>query len=142
MEGVSGAGPFYEPGRGGGLTAGAYLGAYYGLCHLALGHHALWGSNMAVRLTTWLAVRERVHRDDAELHDDLDLAFALGPGRRIRLDSSIVVGVSARSIRGTAQMRRRFRRAFRTLAVNWRAGAPREGWVARPATPMGFVQRR
>jgi glycosyltransferase involved in cell wall biosynthesis len=134
VEAVTGVGHFYEHGRAGRLTAGAYLGAYYGLCHLALGHHALWGSNMAVRRTTWLAVRERVHRDDPELHDDLDLAFVLGPGRRIRLDSSIVVGVSARSMRGAAQMRRRFRRAFRTLGVNWQAAPPWERWALRLAT--------
>jgi hypothetical protein len=118
------------------LTTAAYLGAYYLASHLALGHTALWGSNMAVRRSVWLAVRDEVHRDDAELHDDLDLAFALGPSRRIRLDPTIVVGVSARSLRGREQRRRRWLRARRTLAVNWSARPPWLRWRDR------FTSRR
>jgi cellulose synthase/poly-beta-1,6-N-acetylglucosamine synthase-like glycosyltransferase len=128
---VTGTGSFYEHGRWGRVTAGVYLAAYYGLCHLALGHHALWGSNMAMRRSAWHAVRDRVHRDDPELHDDLDLAFAMGPLLRIRLDRSLRVGVSARSLRGTYQLRRRFRRALRTLAVNWREAPPWARWASR-----------
>jgi glycosyltransferase involved in cell wall biosynthesis len=128
---VTGVGRFYELPRAGGLVAGIYLGAYYGLCYLALGHHALWGSSMAVRRATWLAVRGTVHDDDAELHDDLDLAFALGPRRAVRLDRSLTVGVSARSLVGWTQLRRRFRRAFRTLAVNWEHLPPWERWALR-----------
>ena len=128
---VTGVGRFYELPRAGGVVAGIYLGAYYGLCYLALGHHALWGSSMAVRRASWLAVRAAVHDDDAELHDDLDLAFALGPRRAVRLDRSLTVGVSARSLVGWAQLRRRFRRAFRTLAVNWEHLPPWERWAVR-----------
>ncbi|MFD1506040.1 glycosyltransferase family 2 protein [Georgenia yuyongxinii] len=137
VDAVTGVGRFYEHGRGGRLTAAAYLGAYYVLCHAALGHHALWGSGMAVRRTAWLRVRARVHRDDAELHDDLDLAFALGPVATIRLDRRLVVGVSARSLRGGAQMRRRFRRAFRTLTVNWQGMPPWRRWAERLARATG-----
>ncbi len=132
---VTGVGSFYELPRTGRLVSAVYLGAYYGLCYLALGHHALWGSSMAVRRSSWLAVRAAVHDDDAELHDDLDLAFALGPRRRVRLDRSIVVGVSARSLVGMAQLRRRFRRAFRTLAVNWRVSPPWTRWAVRLGLP-------
>lgn len=128
---VTGVGSFYELRRTGRLVAGLYLGAYYLACHAALGHHALWGSNMAVRRSAWLAVRDRVHDDDAELHDDLDLAFALGPSARIRLDLSLAVGVSARSLVGLGQVRRRFHRAFRTLAVNWSDLPPWERWDHR-----------
>jgi cellulose synthase/poly-beta-1,6-N-acetylglucosamine synthase-like glycosyltransferase len=130
---VTGTGRFAEHGRLGGATAGAYLGAYYGLCFLALAHLPVWGSSMAVRRTAWLAVRDRVHRHDPELHDDLDLAFLLAPLGRVRLDRSLRVDVSARSLRGAAQLRRRFRRAFRTLAVNWRDTPPWERWSARLA---------
>ena len=128
---VTGSGSFSEHARAGGVTAGVYLAAYYGLCYLALGHHPLWGSNMAMRRSAWQAVRDSVHRDDAELHDDLDLAFAMGPRLRIRLDPSLRVAVSARSLRGGAQLRRRFRRAFRTLGVNWREAPPWERWAYR-----------
>src|SRR5699024_771046 len=100
--------------RAGRLIAGIYLGAYYVLCHAALGHRPVWGSNMAMRRQVWQQVRTQVH-DDAEVHDDLDLAFALGPHRAILLDRSLQVGVSARSLVGAAQVGRRLRRAFRTL---------------------------
>jgi glycosyltransferase involved in cell wall biosynthesis len=109
----------------------AYLGAYYVFCGAALGHHALWGSNMALRRSAWLEVRADVHTEDPELHDDLDLAFALGPHRRIRLDRGLRVRVSGRSVRGRAQWRRRMRRAWRTILLNWEQLPPWERWAAR-----------
>ncbi len=136
---VTGVGRFYELPRAGGVVAAVYLGAYYGLCYLALGHHALWGSCMGVRRAAWHAVRARVHDDDAELHDDLDLAFVLGPRRVVRLERSLVVGVSARSLVGGAQLRRRFRRAFRTLAVNWADAPPWSRWAVRLRLPTREV---
>ncbi|MDQ0374795.1 glycosyltransferase family 2 protein [Cellulomonas humilata] len=134
LDAVTGSGQFFDLPvvlRAG--VSGAYLGAYYVLAHLALGHTALWGSSMAMRRDAWLAVRSRVSRLDPEVHDDLDLAFALGPGRRIRFDPSLRVGVSARSLRGHAQRVRRFDRAWRTLRLNWRVAPPWERWRARLA---------
>jgi len=134
-EAVTGLGRFYEWPRAGGVVAAIYLGAYYLLCTAALGHRPLWGSNMALRAAAWRQVRHRVHRDDAEVHDDLDLAFALGPHRRIALHRSLRVGVSGRSVIGCAQMRRRFARAFRTLRRNWAHLPPWERWAARLSKP-------
>lgn len=137
---VTGTGRFVDLPTGAAVLASVvYLGAYYVLAHLALGHQPLWGSSMAVRRDAWIAVRRSVGRDDPELHDDLDLAFALGPHRRIRLDRSLHVGVSARSLRGRAQRRRRMDRAWRTLSVNWRRTPPWERWWSRLA---GRTQRR
>lgn len=130
-EAITGVGRFYEFPHAGRILAGIYLGAYYLLCHAALGHWPVWGSNMALRRQVWCEVRTQVHDDDAEVHDDLDLAFALGPGRAIRLQPSLVVGVSARSLVGAAQLRRRFRRAFRTLRVNWAIMPPWRRWRMR-----------
>lgn len=140
VDAVTGVGTFYELRRAGGVVAAVYLAAYYGLCYAALGHHALWGSSMALRRATWRAVRGSVHDDDAELHDDLDLAFALGPRRVVRLDRRLSVGVSARSLVGWAQVRRRFRRAFRTLAVNWDLAPPWTRWAVRLGLPAGEVR--
>jgi glycosyltransferase involved in cell wall biosynthesis len=129
---VTGIGWFYDlpwPLRG--PVAWVYLGAYYALCHLALGHTAVWGSAMAVRRSTWEAVSPLVHREDPELHDDLDLAFVLGPMRRIALVPRLGVGVSARSLRGGAQLRRRLVRALRTLEVNWAVQPPWLRWTDR-----------
>ncbi len=132
LDAVTGIGHFYDLPRGlGGLTALGYLGSYYLFSHLALGHTALWGSNMAVLRTSWVAVRDEVNRDLAEVHDDMDLAFALGPSRRIRLDPRISVGVSARSLYGRKQRRRRLARARRTLEVNWARQPPWLRWRDR-----------
>jgi cellulose synthase/poly-beta-1,6-N-acetylglucosamine synthase-like glycosyltransferase len=129
---VTGVGRFYGlPGWAARPATWAYLGAYYVLCHAALGHHALWGSNMALRRSAWEEVRAHVHTDDPELHDDLDLAFALGPHRRIRLERTLRVQVSGRSVRGSTQWRRRMRRAWRTILVNWAHLPPWERWAVR-----------
>ncbi|MCK6212717.1 glycosyltransferase [Georgenia sp. EYE_87] len=129
---VTGTGRFYGlPAAAARPATWAYLGAYYVLCHAALGHHALWGSNMAVRRSAWDEVRAAVHTDDPELHDDLDLAFVLGPHRRIVLDRTLRVRVSGRSVLGAAQWRRRMRRAWRTILLNWQGLPPWERWAVR-----------
>jgi glycosyltransferase involved in cell wall biosynthesis len=134
LDAVTGSGEFVDlPVWMRGAVSGAYLGSYYVLAHLALGHTALWGSSMAIRRSSWLAVRSHVSRDDPEVHDDLDLAFALGPGRRIRFDPALRVGVSARSLRGHAQRVRRLDRAWRTLRLNWQVAPPWYRWRARLA---------
>ena len=138
LDAMTGTGRFHDLPVGVRTVASVgYLGAYYVLTHLALGHTTLWGSCLAVRSSTWEQVRERVVRDDAEVHDDLDLAFRLGPRRRTRLVRSWRVGVSARSLRGRSQRRRRMDRAWRTLRLNWEVAPPwerwRERWAPRPA---------
>lgn len=128
------------------VQAVVYLGSYYALGHLAAGHHVLWGSSMALRRDAWERVSGAVHRDDPELHDDMDLALVLGPAAPIALVPALAVGVSARSLRGVAQWRRRMTRAFRTLEVNWRDTPPWERWAARlapaPGLPLPLDERR
>jgi hypothetical protein len=132
VEAVTGTGWFYDLPRGvRTVMQWAYLGTFFVTVHAALGHSALWGSNMALRRRTWLEVRDAVHRDDPELHDDMDLAFVMGPHRRIRYDRRLRVGVSARCLSGRRQLVRRMRRAFRTLKVNWADQRPWERWAAR-----------
>ena len=111
--------------------AALYLGAYYALGHAAAAGPVLWGSNMALRRTAWQGVRDRVHRWDREVHDDMDLALALGPGQQVSVDPRLVVGVSARSLRGGAQLVRRFGRARRTLQLNFSESQPWERWAQR-----------
>ncbi|NNH55068.1 glycosyltransferase family 2 protein [Promicromonospora citrea] len=130
LDALTGTGLFHDAPHGlRAVLSVAYLGAYYVLAHLALGHTALWGSCMAVRAPVWRAVCGDVVRDDPEVHDDLDLAFRLGPGHRVRLLRTWRVGVSARSLRGRRQRRRRLDRAWRTLRLNWRVAPPWERWA-------------
>ena len=132
LDALTGTGRFYDAPHGLRTAAAVvYLGAYYVFGYLALGHTALWGSCMAMRSSAWQAVRRDVVRDDSEVHDDLDLAFRLGPDRRIRLCRSWRVGVSARSLHGRRQRRRRLDRAWRTLHLNWQDSPPWERWFHR-----------
>ncbi len=128
---VTGGGTFYDltPPLGAAVSR-LYLGAYHLLGYAAVANPVLWGSNMAMRRDVWWQVRDRVHRHDPEIHDDMDLAFALGTTTVVRIPS-LVVGASGRSVRGAAQMRRRFRRAFRTLRLGWAGSPPWSRWAAR-----------
>jgi glycosyltransferase involved in cell wall biosynthesis len=138
LDALTGTGRFYDLPRWAALLVRpAYLGSYYLLVHAAMGRTPVWGSNMALRRTTWQEVRDRVHRDDPELHDDIDLAFALAPHHRVRYDPRLVVGVSGRSVRGRRQLRRRLRRAMNTLEVNWRLSPPWLRWKARIESRQG-----
>lgn len=131
VDAVSGIGHFHDVSR---LLRWpalvVYLGAYYVLTWLAVGNTPLWGSSMAVRRASWGRVSALVHRS-LDVHDDMDLAFALGPHARIRFDRRLTVGVSGRSLRGPAQLRRRMARAVTTLRANWDVEPPWSRWHRR-----------
>lgn len=140
---VTGVGVFRDAPRGlGPALAVLYLGSYYLLGAAAAGHHVLWGSSMAMRSDAWRLVSPAVHRDDQELHDDMDLAMVLGPGARIGLVPSLVVRVSVRSLRGRTQRRRRLARALRTLRLNWEDAPPWERWAVTLTPPERRRNRR
>lgn len=109
--------------------AHAYLGAYAAVTGLALGHLPLFGSNLALRRSAWLAVRDDVHRHDPELHDDLDLAFHIGEHHRIRYLPGASMGMSIRPFTsGHHLMRRRVRRGFRSVLTHWPRDFPPLRW--------------
>ncbi|MCC3281283.1 MULTISPECIES: glycosyltransferase family 2 protein [Arthrobacter] len=129
---LSGPGRFYGfPRWIGPLLSWLYLGSYYQAMRLALARRPLFGSNLAMRSTAWRAVREAVHRKDAEQHDDVCLSAHLCLDYRCAWDRSLVVGMAPRAVIGPANLVRRFRRAFHTLAVHWRQEAPWERWIRR-----------
>ena len=97
-----------------------YIGAYSSIVRGLLGHPVLFGSNLAIRSTTWAQVRTRVHRDVREVHDDFDIAINLEPGTGVRFDPTLRVGVSARPFESLSGLGRRFDWAFRTMAINHR----------------------
>lgn len=110
-----------------------YIGAYSGIVGLILGHPVLFGSNLALRTSSWLDVRTRVHRETREVHDDFDIAINLAPGSGVRFDPTLRVAVSARPFATARGFGRRIDWAFRTMAVNhrdeslWRR---RRQWIA------------
>ncbi|AWH96245.1 glycosyltransferase family 2 protein [Dietzia psychralcaliphila] len=108
-----------------------YMDAYFFSVGAAMAHPVLFGSNLAMRREAWHRARDGVNRSDPELHDDIDLSFQFGAGDRLRVDRTLTVGISARPFDDPAAMRRRFSRAFRTIARNWRASPPSQRWMER-----------
>src|SRR5690606_31601970 len=64
-----------------------YIGGYRWLMSALLGHQPLFGSNFALRADTWARIRDRVHRDRREIHDDLELSIHLAPDMIVRYDA-------------------------------------------------------
>jgi glycosyltransferase involved in cell wall biosynthesis len=119
------------------VGAALYLGAYVVAVSLALGHVPLFGSNCAFRRDDWLRVRGAVHRDDALMHDDIDLSYHLGPEARIRYDHRLGMRVSARPFR-TGDFSVRLRRGFHSVYAHWPEEHPRR----RVARRLRAVVRR
>ncbi|HET8780601.1 MAG TPA: glycosyltransferase family 2 protein [Agromyces sp.] len=81
LDALSGPGRFY----GGTAVVRWYaerihMPMYYRFVAWILGHDVLYGSNLAIRATAWRVLREHVHRERADVTDDLDLAINLQPG--------------------------------------------------------------
>jgi cellulose synthase/poly-beta-1,6-N-acetylglucosamine synthase-like glycosyltransferase len=96
----------------------AYMGAYFALMTGALAQPPLFGSNMLMRRTAWLAVRHRVHRTDTMVHDDVDLSIQFDPTWRTVLDTTLVVSVSGTPVQDPGGMVLRTRRAIHTMRVS------------------------
>ncbi|PFG34787.1 glycosyltransferase family 2 protein [Sanguibacter antarcticus] len=136
LSALTGPGRFYDlPPVRGWVARVFYMRGYYWGIHAALAGVPLWGSNMALSASCWESVRERVHRTDPMVHDDIDLSFQLDPTMRVRYDRELVVGVAGRTFASPAAFRRRFTWAFHTLSVNWRTSPPWERWRARFTRP-------
>jgi len=116
---------------------GLYMGPYFVLVWSALGRPPLFGSATAMWRDTWTAVRDRVHRDDPEVHDDVDLSMQLDPAWRVLVDRALTVEVSARPLSGAASVAQRTRRAFHTFRVNGRRANPVRRWARRARVALG-----
>ena len=97
-----------------------YIGGYIWFVGWLVGHPPLFGSNLALRATTWARLRTTVHRSMREIHDDLDLAIHVQPDMPVRFDTSLRVGVSARPFKSISGLGRRLTWAYTTLALNSR----------------------
>lgn len=133
LDAATGPGVFYDPpGMGGRVLSALYMHGYRWAAGSAVAGTPLWGSNLAVRAEAWAAVRDRVHRDRADVHDDLDLSFQLHlAGRAVRHLPQLRVGAAGRMFRSRAQVRRQFRMAAATLRLNWSELSPGQRWVQR-----------
>jgi len=136
---VTGSGVFYggtAPRRW--MARHLYIGGYFVWIGALLGHPPIFGSNYAMRRDAWLVLRDIVHRDRADLHDDLDLSWWMQPGMTVVYDRALIVGVSARPLDSVRELWRRVRMAFHTLGVEWREWPPFERRAER-RRQRGFV---
>lgn len=108
-----------------------YLGSYFLAMRAALGHLPLFGSNLAMRRSAWLEVRDSVHRDDPRVHDDVDLSMHLGPIREIIYSRSLSMGISMRPFSDFRALIYRFHRGQYTITRHW----PRE------LPPLRYLRR-
>ncbi len=132
LSALSGPGSFYGfRARVGVVLSVLYLGSYYLAMGSAMGHLPLFGSNLAVRRSAWQEIRSEVHRSDPEMHDDVCLSLHMGQRYVMRFERTLVVGMAPRALIGTANVIRRFRRAFHTLWAHWPAEAPWVRWPRR-----------
>lgn len=114
-----------------GVWDAVYMRPYFTLMRGALARPPLFGSAMAMRRGTWLAVRSRTHRDDPEVHDDVDLAMQLDPAWTVLVSPTLAVQVSSRPLDGFGSAVVRTRRAFHTFRVNGRRANPVRRWARR-----------
>jgi glycosyltransferase involved in cell wall biosynthesis len=108
--------------------AALYLGTYAVAGVSALGHLPLFGSNLAFRRQAWQEIHGIVHREDAELHDDFDLAFHFGERHRIRYVPRAAMGMSMRPFSSASGFRRRVARGMRTVLLHWPDSFPPSRW--------------
>ena len=129
---LTGRGVFYD---GNTVVAGLgqvlYIGGYFWSMGLWLGNPPIFGSNFAMRREVWLDVRDRVHRDRGDIHDDLDLAFHLSLDTVVRYDDRLTVGISARPFSTWRGFGRRLRWAYTTLSMHLPDQSPWRRRVAR-----------
>jgi hypothetical protein len=106
-----------------------YLGAYFRGLRRSVGRTPLFGSNLAMRRETWRAARDGIHRHDPEVHDDLDLSYALPPSARVVYADALAVTISARPFADPRAFVRRLRRGAHTAELH------RPGTITRVGLP-------
>jgi len=109
-----------------------YMAGYFRSVRPLTGQRPLFGSNFAIRRTVWESARADVHLS-SDIHDDMDLSFALDGQARITYDETLVVGISARPLRSSRGMVKRFYRAFVTIGANWGDRSPLQRFLERRA---------
>ncbi|WP_374316329.1 glycosyltransferase family 2 protein [Microbacterium sp.] len=122
--------------------AALYLLSYAAVTFPALGHLPLFGSNLALRRSVWLNVGQAVHRDDPEVHDDLDLAFHVGERHAIRYRTGLSMGISMRPFGDAGSFGHRIGRGIHSVTVHWPRDFPPCRWIRLGAARMAARRGR
>jgi glycosyltransferase involved in cell wall biosynthesis len=98
--GVTGTNTFYDaPVYLASLFNTMFTKVYFKGNKYMLGHEAFYGSNMAIRKSTWIEAKNNTCLDDRLVHEDIDLAIHLSKYGKIQYDSELMVGCSMRAIK-------------------------------------------
>ena len=121
---VTGDARFNIPGWRGAALSRLYLGAYRISVGSALGHPPLFGSNCAIDLAFWHAVRDEVDSADTFVHDDIQLSFAVRPLETVWYRSELIVTMDDRALRGRTQLARRSARGWYSMIRGFHSAPP------------------
>lgn len=115
-----------------------YVGGGHYWVRKWLGIPLVFGSNFAMRARVWERVRALVDRENAGIHDDLDLTIRLRRADGVRYDPQLRMPVSARPLQTVSGLSRRVYKVATTFAASWPEGAAwrrreDERWVADAA---------
>ncbi|MEO7123765.1 MAG: glycosyltransferase family A protein [Lacisediminihabitans sp.] len=122
---VTGPGDFYGSNRiVAWLGRTIYIGGYFTVIGLLLGHPPLFGSNLALDAAIWHRVRDLVHDHTRQIHDDLDLSYQIRPGMTVLYDSTLRVGISARPFSSWRSLGRRLGWSYTTFRVDFSQESP------------------
>jgi glycosyltransferase involved in cell wall biosynthesis len=73
---------------------------YYWFAHSSFNTVTMWGSNMAIRASSWKAVRNQVLNSDADLHEDQDISLWIaGHGSKIVQVNDLLVSTNGQGFR-------------------------------------------
>ncbi|MDP9887957.1 glycosyltransferase family A protein [Pseudarthrobacter enclensis] len=115
-------------------------GGYFGVIRFMLGHPPVYGSNFALRREVWAAIQTTVVRDNAMVHDDLDISYRLPPDTDVIYDPTLKVGVSARPFATWAAFRKRMVLSVETFRVEFRYQHPLRRRLERSRRRHGHRQ--
>jgi len=128
---ISGSGEFYDAGpitrR---LGKSWWIGGLYWSMTIYLSHPPIFGSNFAMRRAVWTEIGPEIHREERNIHDDLDLSLHIKPWMHVRYDRDLVVGISARPFSNWSGFIRRLSWVIPTLRNHWPEDSP---WARRAA---------
>ena len=92
LHGITGLGRASMLPRTGRITGKFWSRAYYWVVHSSFHTITMWGANMAIRRSAWLAVKDDVCNDDAIVHEDQDVSLCMAAkGLVIEQDNHLTI---------------------------------------------------
>lgn len=125
-----------------------YLGGYFHVVGLLLGHPPVFGSNYAMTAAVWREIGPRIIRDIAGVHDDLDVSYLVRPDMAVLYDPELRMPVSARPFDSRHTLGLRLGMAWFTFRHEFRRENPlrrrstRRAWQRRHGSQLGSQRGR